>query len=230
MNRFIAMGLNSSIMLLSLIEDILDLSKMEGGTFTITKSFFRIDNLINEVKDIFVYQCRQKAIELNVDFDEELAGLEIYSDEGRIKQILLNLVSNSFKFTFQGSISINVKIVEMEDKEFVQFCVADTGIGIKREDQGKLFKLFGMVPQKQKNINPNGCGIGLTVSKKYVEKLGGHIELKSKYGKGTRVLFTIELVRKEETKESLRLEKRRISLMSNESQRIPARSTNNTRF
>ena len=150
------MGLNSSVMLLSLIEDILDLSKIEGGIFTVTKTAFRVDSLIDEVKEIFEYQCKQKSIELNVSYSEDLIGLEVYSDEGRIKQVLLNLMANSFKFTFEGSITLNSRIIEMEGKEFIQFSVIDTGIGIKKEDQSKLFKLFGMVDQAHKNINPNG--------------------------------------------------------------------------
>ena len=107
---------------------------------------------------------------------------------------MLNIISNSYKFTFKGFISINVKLIEQGDKEFIEFCIQDSGIGIKREDQKSLFKLFSMVSD-DRNINPNGSGIGLTVSKRYVEKLGGEIHLKSQYGVGTNVRFTIEIQR-----------------------------------
>jgi signal transduction histidine kinase len=93
---------------------------------------------------------------LKIDIDQKLKGLMIYFDEGRIKQILLNLISNSFKFTFYGSITIFVTIEESNAQEFLKLSVSDTGIGIKEEDQGKLFKLFGMIIQKQMSINPNG--------------------------------------------------------------------------
>lgn len=101
------------------------------------------------------------------------------SDRDRIRQVLLNLVSNSLKFTFQGNITISARLVRcLDGSKEVEFKVKDTGIGIREKDQGKLFKLFGMLEDSQ-SMNPNGCGIGLTVSKKYVEKLGGQIRIKS---------------------------------------------------
>lgn len=130
-------------------------------------------------------------IDLNLNVDKELQEFELHSDRGRVKQILLNLISNSYKFTFNGSISIIAKMINELDKSFVEFSVQDTGIGIKEEDQSKLFSLFGMVSSTS-NLNPNGCGIGLTVSKKYVEKLGGTIKLKSVFNVGTVITFTIK--------------------------------------
>lgn len=104
--KFIKMGSNSSVMLLTLIEEILDLSKMEAGTFHVVISKFSIKELIEEVTDIFDNQCHQKGIELKVDVSKHLQRLYLESDRGRIKQIFLNLLSNSFKFTFQGYIKI----------------------------------------------------------------------------------------------------------------------------
>ena len=127
----------------------------------------------------------------------------IRSDIMRLKQVLLNFLSNAYKFTFQGSIKITVCSVKMGDNDFIKFCVSDTGIGIKQENQCKLFKLFSMInndenPQNSNDlINPNGCGIGLTVSKRYIEYLKGSISLKSELGKGTSVTFHIPLVRVE---------------------------------
>ena len=90
----------------------------------------------------------------------------IKSDKLRLKQILMNLMSNSYKFTFKGSISISTKPDFIDNEEVITFIVSDTGIGIKEENHSKLFKLFGMVKNnEQKDINPNGSGIGLTVSK-----------------------------------------------------------------
>ena len=107
--------------------------------------------------------------------------------------MLLKLVSNSFKFTFAGgSIKISLTVIRVDFKKYVKFEVKDTGIGIKDEDQPKLFRLFGMLPQNP-GINPNGCGIGLTVSKKLIEALEGKITLKSKYNVGTTVTFTVPL-------------------------------------
>ena len=194
MQRFVSMGSNSCILLLSLIDDILDLSKLEAGTFKIQKNDFYVSEVLQQVYDIFDYQCLSKKLKLELHIEPELKKIMISSDKSRLKQVLLNIISNSYKFTFKGFISINVKLIEQGDKEFIEFCIQDSGIGIKREDQKSLFKLFSMV-NDDRNINPNGSGIGLTVSKRYVEKLGGEIHLKSQYGVGTNVRFTIEIQR-----------------------------------
>ena len=192
MERFIGMGTNSSILMLSLVEDILDLSKLESDTFTVNKSVFKVDNLISEVQEVFQHQWDQKRIALEIGVGADLRDMLIVSDRGRLKQVLLNLMSNSYKFTFRGKISLKAKIVPHRDKQYIEFWIKDTGIGIKDEDQPKLFALFGMISES-KSINPNGCGIGLTVSKKYIEKLGGQIRLESKWEEGTTIRFTVEL-------------------------------------
>lgn len=92
---------------------------------------------------------------MEIEIDQELEGLLIVSDKGRIKQILLNLLSNSYKFTFKGKISLKVVAKKHRNQEFIEFKVKDTGIGIKEEDQPKLFQLFGMISEN-KDINPNG--------------------------------------------------------------------------
>ncbi|CAI2385935.1 unnamed protein product [Moneuplotes crassus] len=191
-SKYLKMGSASSSLLMSLIEDILDLSKMEAGTFSINMGNFKLCELINEVHEIFSLQTSQKGILLIAKVDDILKDVMIRSDKGRIKQVLLNLVSNSLKFTFEGSIVISVKAKRKSRGNFVVFEVTDTGVGIKKSEQKKLFKLFGMA-DSDKNMNPNGCGIGLTISKKYIEKLGGSIKLSSVYKKGTTTKFTIPI-------------------------------------
>ena len=111
----------------------------------------------------------------------------------------MNLLTNSCKFTFQGSITVSINVFSNDDSDYVKFCVSDTGIGIKKEDQSKLFRLFGMIKSSNEGqINPNGCGIGLTVSKKYIEYMGGTIQLESELGEGTSVAVLIP-VNKAET-------------------------------
>ena len=133
--------------------------------------------------------------------DDDLKNVMVKSDATRIKQVLLNFLSNAYKFTFKGSIKITVCSVKIDDNEFIKFCVSDTGVGIKQEDQSKLFKLFSMinndedVQRSNRLINPNGCGIGLTVNKKYIEYLNGSVSLESEFGKGTSVTFHIPLVK-----------------------------------
>ena len=162
--RFIKIGKNSSTMLLLLIEDILDLAKMEAVTFKFNMTEFRINDVINEIHDIFVDQWKLKRIGFYSNADEDLQDLTLYSDVCKIKQILMNLISNSYKFTFEGNISISVQEILFNNHSFIEFWISDTGIGIKLEDQTKLFKLYGMI-RENKGLNPNGTGIGLTVSK-----------------------------------------------------------------
>jgi len=166
LKKFIAMGSNSSSLLLSLIDDILDLSKMERGTFTVNPTEFLIEETVKECYDIFYFQCLLKKIELQLSVSPEIRGLMVFSDSNRIKQALLNLLSNAFKFTCEGSIKIKVKFCDRDEKRFISMSVIDTGIGIKETDQKQLFKLFSMV-SNQKLKNPNGSGIGLTVTRKY---------------------------------------------------------------
>jgi signal transduction histidine kinase len=184
------MGANSSILLLSLIEDILSLSRIEAGTFTLNATQFMIEELIETTSEIFEYQCSQKKIKLLIEIDPKLKKVPCKSDHGRIKQILLNLLSNALKFTFNGHIKIKAEMTVKNRKRYAQFSVSDTGIGIPQSEQPKLFKLFGML-DRSRAMNKNGWGIGLTVSKKYAEALGGRIWLESEHQKGTTVFFTI---------------------------------------
>lgn len=119
--KFTHMGSCSSVLLLSLIEDILDLSKMEAGTFKINKEFMLIPELIDEVCDIFSTQCKQRNIELIAEVEECLSNINFHSDRSRLKQILLNLLSNSSKFTFKGHIKLSVKVVEQNRMYLVEF-------------------------------------------------------------------------------------------------------------
>ena len=162
--KFINIGNNSSTLLLSLIEDILDLSKIEAGTFSVWSNTFCIADTIEQVYQMFESQWKGKHITLDKQIEEKLSRIRIVSDEGRIKQVLLNVVSNAFKFTFDGSISISAKTLIDQNQEMIEIWVSDTGVGIKDEEYCKLFTLFGMLDWN-KEINPHGWGIGLTVSK-----------------------------------------------------------------
>ena len=149
------MGSNSSVILLALIEDILDLSKMEAGTFSVSITHFSLPELLDELYDIFAEQCQQKGLKLKLKVDPRLKRDEINSDRGRIKQIMLNLLSNAYKFTFNGSISISANLLIKQGKSSVQISVEDTGIGVKEESQSQLFQLFSKLPTDS-NLNPHG--------------------------------------------------------------------------
>ena len=120
------------------------------------------------------------------------------SDVRRIKQVLNNLISNAFKFTLQGGISLHISLKSNFDSnsfervKYLKFEVSDTGVGIPSKDIPRLFKMFGMANKHLGKINSNGTGLGLTISKKLVESLGGKISLKSKINIGTDVTFMIK--------------------------------------
>mmetsp|Transcript_22607 Transcript_22607/g.22454 ORF Transcript_22607/g.22454 Transcript_22607/m.22454 type:complete len:113 (-) Transcript_22607:477-815(-) len=104
LHKFIKIGKSSSLMLLTLIEDVLNLAKMEAGTFAILKEDFKIWEVIDDVYDIFQIQCKQKEIRFDLMMTDFTKNLTIHSDKSRLKQVLMNLLSNSMKFTFNGSI------------------------------------------------------------------------------------------------------------------------------
>jgi signal transduction histidine kinase len=196
--KFIKMGIGASNQLQGLIEDILDLSKMESGIFQINHTDFVIKPLIKEIVEIFEYQWEMKKLKLKWNVDDKLNSLVVSSDRDRIKQVLQNILSNSLKYTFKGSITIDVAKVQKFNRNFIEFCVKDSGIGIREENQKNLYKLFENLPEDD-GINSNGWGIGLTISKKYVEALNGEIILNSLVDKGTTVTFTIPIVVSEDS-------------------------------
>ncbi|CAI2387204.1 unnamed protein product [Moneuplotes crassus] len=196
-NKFHKIASISSTTLLSLVEDILDLAKIKSGTFSLNIDSFRLKELMNEIDYIFEFQCAQKKLDFEISYINCCPETIAVSDIGRVKQILINLISNCFKFTQCGGIS--VKICELRELEmqtfeshsYFKFIVEDTGIGIAKENQKNLFQIFGKLDQDDKNINGKGTGLGLNICKKLVEALGGTIELTSEETKGTEVTFTI---------------------------------------
>ena len=188
----------SSSSLMWLVEDILDLAKIEAGTFSLDEKNFPIINLVKEIEYIFEFQCIQKGILFKVDVDPELLDSNFWSDMGRIKQVIINLISNACKFTMKGSITLQIKSasvfdpIKFERWKYLKFKVIDTGVGIHEKDIPKLFKLFGMINRHRKSFNSKGTGLGLSISKKIVESLGGSILLKSRIDIGTKAMFTIK--------------------------------------
>ena len=188
----------SSKILLSLIEDILDLAKIEAGTFSLWPKPFQLKTLVEEIDSIFSFQWAQKRIFFKVDINERLKNSMFCSDLGRIKQILMNLISNAYKFTQRGGITLEVrrKLVSdehhLQSTQFLAFKVVDTGVGIAKSDIPNLFQLFGTISKHKWRLNSKGTGLGLTISKKLTESLGGKISIKSQEEIGTESSFTIK--------------------------------------
>jgi signal transduction histidine kinase len=181
--------------LLRLINDVLDISKMESGEIGLDIKELDLKWLIEAVKPAFEPLIKQKRLTLTVNIDEGLPF--IYGDEERIKQILINLLSNAVKFTHQGGITISAKLSDQGIKSgelplFTEICVEDTGIGIKEENLSRIFeKFFQVDPSSVRQYE--GTGLGLSLTKGLVSLHKGMIWVTSTYGKGSRFCFTLPL-------------------------------------
>lgn len=164
-SKFIRMGNVSSKLLMHLVEDILDLGKFESGTFSLNYSEFSISDIVNDLLYVFEWQWKRKGLKFTVWVCEDIMHKKYRSDQGRIKQVLMNLLSNAFKFTQQGSITIKINEKTELFDEFLEFSIIDTGIGIPRKDQPRLFKMFSMLDQRKEELNQKGTGLGLAISK-----------------------------------------------------------------
>ena len=178
--------------LLSLINDILDLSKVEAGHMELDLKKFDVrvalDNALTLVKE----RCLRHGLTLDVDLDSGLGN--IVADERKFKQILLNLLTNAIKFTPEGgTISISAYAVE----KLLKVTIRDTGIGISAEDQKLVFEEFRQAGSKDGQVT-EGTGLGLTLTKKFVEMHGGEISVESEIGKGSSFRFSLPLTQVEE--------------------------------
>lgn len=169
--------------ILKLVNDLMDFSKLENKRISIEEVNFNIKNVIENTCKTLEHTAENKNIELYCDINEELDN-NFISDPYRIKQVLTNLISNAIKFTHQGS----VKVTAFVKDNYIYISVSDTGIGIEKDSQENIFKEF---TQANSGIEKKfgGTGLGLTISKKILELLGGTIELESEEGKGS--VFTI---------------------------------------
>jgi PAS domain S-box-containing protein len=173
--------------LLGLINDILDLSKIDAGKFEIHPERFEV-NQISESSLNFIKHATDKKT-ITVEYSPAPDTTTVFADPMRLKQILINLLHNAVKFTPENG-SIKLK-VQTEPKEgLIRFSVTDTGIGIKPEDQTKLFKPFVQIDGKLSR-QYEGTGLGLSLAKKLVELHGGHIEMQSEFGKGSCFTFIL---------------------------------------
>ncbi len=179
---------NSANHLLALINDIIDISKIEAGKVEIAIEEFDLSLLAQEIKDSFTVAVDKKELELLLQTPQTLL---IKTDKRRTEQVLVNFISNALKFTDRGEIEI--KIVKKD--QTVEMSVRDNGIGIKKEDMDRLFKTFSRIPIKDRIIE--GTGLGLYLSKKIANLLGGDIRAESEFGKGSVFTLTLPIKYKE---------------------------------
>ena len=181
---------SAALNLLSIINDILDLSKVEAGKMELVEDRYYVQVLIKDMINLVQMAAEQKGLQMKVDMAKDIPH-QLLGDEGRIRQVLINIINNAIKFTKTGYVSVSVSSSYI-DEEYInlQFVIEDTGIGIKQEDIGTIFEAFQQVDMK-KNRSSEGTGLGLPITKKFVDLMQGDIQVESEYGKGTK--FTIRI-------------------------------------
>ena len=180
--------------LLALINQILDYSKIESGNLELEKTEFDLPKLLNTIQAIFSMQASQKNIAFNLELPSSLPNT-LLGDPLRLKQILLNLCSNAFKFTEEGSVKLILEAEKVQDtRAALTFIIADTGIGIPSNQQEELFQSYKQADNSTTR-KFGGTGLGLTITKKLVEMMDGQIAISSTEGKGSRfsVSLTMEI-------------------------------------
>lgn len=187
--NYLSMVKSSTTLLLRVLNDILDYSKIEAGKLDLEKMRFYIRDIIEEVVDLFFIAAAQKDLYIKVNVDNKIPQ-SLLGDPIRLRQVLSNLVGNAVKFTLKGGITIYVEMLEKLDSEIrLKFIVEDSGIGIAAEKIDKLFKRFSQVDESNTR-EFGGTGLGLAISKRLIEMMEGSIEMESSEGMGSRFYFT----------------------------------------
>jgi PAS domain S-box-containing protein len=178
--------------LLALVNDILDISKIEAGKLKLENVDFDLHDLLADFAAPLAMRARSKGIEFHCGAESDVPG-QVRSDPGRLRQILINLTGNAFKFTEQGQVSVHAGLVsETASDAVVRFTVRDTGIGISSEQQQKLFQKFSQAHNSTARFY-GGTGLGLAISKQLADLMGGEIGGTSEAGVGSEFWFTVRL-------------------------------------
>ncbi len=176
--------------LLTTINDILDMSKIESGKMEIIPVTYKTGDMLSEIVGMIWNKAKDKGLEFHVDVDQHIP-VQLYGDEIRIKQILINLLNNAVKYTSEGAITLSIQERRGEgNRTTIIYSVSDTGMGVKKESLPYLFTAFKRVDEG-KNRHIEGTGLGLSIVKQFVDLMGGKITVNSVYTKGST--FTVEL-------------------------------------
>jgi len=180
---------NAGTNLLSMVNDILDISKVEAGRFALVPVEYDVPSLINDAVVQSIVHIGNKPIKFILDIDENIPA-SLFGDDLRIKQVLNNLLSNAFKYTEEGIVKLDISCERDGETIWVIVRVSDTGIGIRSENMESLFSNYAMVDSKS-NRKVEGTGLGLAISKNLVEMMDGYIAVESEYGRGS--VFTVKI-------------------------------------
>jgi len=182
--------IHSANYLLNLINDILDLSKIEAGKMELNISSVNISDIIEPIKYTIAPMIEKNANKLIIDHDIE--NLYVEADGTRLKQSILNLLSNAAKFTHNGTITVKTSTLNKNNNRYIKVCIIDTGIGMSKQQQSLLFKPFSQA-SNEISVKYGGTGLGLTISKRFCQLMGGDILVKSKLGEGSIFSITLPL-------------------------------------
>jgi PAS domain S-box-containing protein len=178
--------------LLGLLNEILDFSKIEAGKMTLDPHIFAVDQLLRDLSTILSSSVGEKPVEVLFDIDP-LLPRQLVGDAMRLQQILLNLASNAIKFTAQGEVVLSIKVMlRTDDVVTAQFSMRDSGIGIAPENQARIFSGFTQA-ESSTTRKYGGSGLGVAISQRFVNMMGGELELESEVDKGSRFYFTVTL-------------------------------------
>ena len=184
---------NAGKTLLGIVNDILDFSKIEAGKMEIIPEEYELASMLNDLVTMIDIRVESKGLVLKLDFDKDTPEA-LYGDEGRIKQIITNLLTNAVKYTQKGSVTFKVgyeKIADEEDYILLNVFVEDTGSGIKKEDMDKLFLKFERIDE-DRNRNIEGTGLGMSITMNLLKMMGSNLVVDSVYGKGSSFGFQLK--------------------------------------
>ena len=181
---------NAGTTLLSIVNDILDFSKIESGKLTLSPVEYYMSSMLNDIITLVITRLGEKPIKFRLNIKDDLPN-KLLGDDLRVKQILTNLLTNAIKYTREGSIELSVRCTREGGSVWLDAAVSDTGMGIPKEDIKSLFLDYYQVAANA-NRNIEGTGLGLPITKRLVEMMGGEIDVESEHGKGSTFHFRIK--------------------------------------
>lgn len=181
---------NAGQTLLALINDILDLSKIESGKMEIIPTNYEFSSMLHDVVNMIMIKAEDKGLKMNFNVDHELPFM-LCGDEVRVRQVLINLLTNAVKYTKEGHIGLTVTGEKTGEDVLLKFVVEDSGIGIKEEDISKLFARFERIEEEQ-NRNIEGTGLGMSITMQLLHLMGSDLVVQSEYGVGSSFSFEIK--------------------------------------
>ena len=181
----------ASSTLLGLVNDLLDLSKLESGKMNLVEQEYDTSEFVRSLTMMIRVRSNEKGLRFDTEIDERLPKT-LYGDAGKLKEVMLNLLTNAVKYTREGGFTLKISAKEQDSSKCsIYYAVTDTGIGVKPEDMDKLFSAFERLDE-QKNSGIQGTGLGLDISRQFVALMGGELKCDSVYGEGSTFYFTID--------------------------------------